>query len=53
MIQFRIALTLPLLRSHCKGVFTLPAWILVFSIPSGVLLFTIWRTFVIEDVSSV
>ena len=33
MVQFRIALTLPLLRSHRKGLFTLPAWILAFSIP--------------------
>ena len=50
VVQFRIALTLPLLRSHRKGLFTLPVWILAFSIPLVVLLSMIWRTYVIEDV---
>ena len=53
MVQFRIALTLPLFRSTRKGLFMLPAWILVFSIPLVVLLSMIWSTYVMEDMSSV
>ena len=53
MVRFRIALTLPFLRSSLKGPPTLPAWILVFSIPSGLLLSMIWSGYVITDMSSV
>ena len=53
MVWFGIALTLPLLRSSLRGLYTLPAWILAFSIPLVLLLCVIWRTYVIEDILSV